>query len=171
VTVTHRGQTSAGPLQAPYPTGTILGSLSGSYHFYVVDKGSAPLQVDGPGETWLKPGAGPIGFSIQAPEGWTNLTVHRTTVMPGFLLEDVTGNDLSFTYDAPTLAQTFPNLDLEDRDGVMGVDTITLSVLLQGLDAEGNPQFRARQLLLQGEQLMRPLQKRSDDMFGSDFER
>jgi hypothetical protein len=86
-------------------------------------------------------------------------------------LEDVTGNDLSFTYDAPTLAQTFPNLDLEDRDGVMGVDTITLSVLLQGLDAEGNPQFRARQLLLQGEQLMRPLQKRSDDMFGSDFER
>ena len=45
------------------------------------------------------------------------------------------------------------NLDLSDDDGRTGVDTVTMSFLLSGIDSEGKTAHVARQLLLQGETL------------------
>ena len=59
----------------------------------------------------------------------------------------------------PRLAQDFPNLDLEDQDGKAGVDTVTMSFLAAGKDGAGADVFRARQLLLQGEELFAPPQQ------------
>ena len=38
VQVLHYGMTSAGPVQPPYPSGGVLGSSDGTFHFYVVPK-------------------------------------------------------------------------------------------------------------------------------------
>jgi hypothetical protein len=169
VNIWHNGQTSAGPTTMPYPSGNVLGSNAGEFHFYVVESGSQPLVVDGPENTWVKPGRGPIDYNITAPPGWTDVELQRTTVMPGFIMEDVTTPTLTYSYDAPALNADFPNLDLEDHDGITGVDTITMSFLLSGM-LDGQPVFRARQVLLQGEELMLPPQSRSEVVFVSGFE-
>lgn len=158
VTVTHDGQTSAGPTQEPFPSGSILGTMGGNFHFYVVEADSPALEIVGPEDSWVQPGLGPIGFDIQPPEGWTDLTVHRMTTMPGFQMEDRTLADLHYDYNAPALAVDFPNLDLEDFDGHYGVDTITISFLLEGTDEFAQKAYRARQCLLQGEELHCPPQ-------------
>ena len=83
---------------------------------------------------------------------------HKVT-MPGFILDDGTAASLSYTYDAAKLADDFPNLDLGDNDGLNGVDTITFSFLVSGDDAEGTRQHFARQIVLQGEELLVPAQE------------
>lgn len=51
IAVTHDGTTSAGPVETPYPTGSVLGAEEGSYAFYVVPKTSASLlTIDTPAE-------------------------------------------------------------------------------------------------------------------------
>ena len=72
--------------------------------------------------------------------------------MLGFILEEGL-TTTSHRYDAPSLARNFPNLDLLDSEGHTGVDTISISFFASGLE-EGKPSFRARQILLQGEELL-----------------
>ena len=50
-----------------------------------------------------------------------------------------------------------------------GVDTITMSFLLSGM-LDGQPVYRARQVLLQGEELMLPPQSRPEVVFVNGFE-
>ena len=165
----HEGQTSAGPTTMPYPSGNVLGSNAGEFHFYVVEAGSLPLPVLGPETVWVKPGHGSIDFSITVPPGWTEVELQRTTVMPGFIMEDVATATLTYSYDALALNVDFPNLDIEDRDGFTGVDTITMSFLLSGI-LDGKPVYRASQVMLQGEELMMPPQLRSGVIFIGGFE-
>ncbi len=159
VVTPFEGQTSAGQVTEPFPTGDILGSTNGTFHFYVVDKVSPPLEVDIPGYSWVEPGNGPIDIPVLPTDELSEVSVHRTTVMPGFLLEEADTSPTTYTYDAPTLSQDFPNIDLIDQDSRTGVDTITMSFLVSGVDGGGNTVHRARQVLLQGEELMAPAQE------------
>ena len=52
------------------------------------------------------------------------------------------------------LTNLFPNIDLDDEDLRTGVDTITMSFLVSGEDGGGQTVYRARQVLLQGEELL-----------------
>ena len=45
VDVLHDGDTSAGPVQQPFPTGGVLGSEAGSYRFFVVDPAAPSLNA------------------------------------------------------------------------------------------------------------------------------
>ena len=83
----------------------------------------------------------------------------HTVVMPGFILDEGTANTLSYTYNAQQLHNDYPNLDLYDQDGIAGSDTITMSFLVTGTDANGQRQHFARQVVLQGEELQMPAQK------------
>jgi len=74
--------------------------------------------------------------------------------MPGFILEEGTKTELTYNYDAVRLHQDFPNLDLSDADGRTGVDTVTMSFLVSGTDAEGKQVYQARQVRLQDEVLL-----------------
>jgi len=48
VTVTHTGLTSAGAVEAPYPQGSVLGSETGGFDFYVASVDAAPAVVASP---------------------------------------------------------------------------------------------------------------------------
>ena len=90
--------------------------------------------------------------------------------MPGFILEEFATGDLTYTLDAPALNADFPNLDLADPDSRYGVDTVTMSFLIGGTDGDGKRVYHARQVLLQGEELMLPAQRLSEAVFVSGFE-
>ncbi len=158
ISVRHEGRTSAGQVQQPYPTGDVLGSRSGEFYFYVVDPESGALTVDLPQTSWVEPGKGPIDLHLLQTDDLSNVNLHHTTIMPGFVLEEGMSDTLTYTYDAPLLNQTFPNIDLVDEDARYGVDTITMSFLVSGEDGDGKTVYRARQILLQGEELLAPSQ-------------
>ncbi|HVT43225.1 MAG TPA: hypothetical protein VMT00_02435 [Thermoanaerobaculia bacterium] len=168
VRVTFDGRTSGGQLTEPFPTGDVLGSRDGEFWFYVVEPTAAPLDVSAfhPMETtspagarFVRPADGVVTFTISPPSGLTNIELHTTTTMPGFILEEMASESLIYRYDADRLAQDFPNLDLRDHDGKTGVDTITISFLLSGTDASGTRRHHARQIVIQGEELQMPEQK------------
>ena len=88
----------------------------------------------------------------------TNVELYQTTVMPGFVLEQSKLASLTYNYNASTLAEDFPNLDLYSDDvgnGTMaGADTVTMSFLLTGTTSTGAQAYQARQVLLQGSRLL-----------------
>ncbi|HEY5610294.1 MAG TPA: hypothetical protein VIL97_03735, partial [Thermoanaerobaculia bacterium] len=166
VKVWHDGLTSAGQVTAPYPTGGVLGSREGEFYFYVVRPDISQLEI-GPMQQVVRPADGPITFTIAPPPGLSNVEMYYTTTMPGFILEQGVTSSLTYTYDAPKLARDFPNLDLHDADGFAGADTITMSFLVTGLDARGQRQYLARQIVVQGEELQMPEQKPSPKRRGA----
>src|SRR6185436_9589297 len=154
VRVWHDGAISTGArVTEPFPTGGALGSRDGEFYFYVVDPNAARLRLDAPGR-FVQPARQPLPFVVIPPAGLTGVEVHYTTTMPGFVLEEGTLSGFVYTYDAKKLAADFPNLDLEDIDGATGADTITMSFLLSGNDASGAQRHFARQIVLQGEEIL-----------------
>jgi hypothetical protein len=157
VEILFDGRTSAGQVSEPFPTGDVLGSREGEFYFYVVDS-SAP-QIDlAAMPQFVRPADGPITFQVQPPAGLSNVQLTYTTTMPGFILEESTQTSLRVVYDAAKLAKDFPNLDLHDADGLAGVDTITISMLLSGANATGKRRHFARQVVIQGEEVQMPEQ-------------
>lgn len=170
VLVTHNGQTSAGPTQPPYPTGHVLGTVAGEFHFYVVDPFSDRLEVNLPTTSMVEPARGPLQVSLVRPSDLENPRVHYIITMPGFLLEEGELPSFSYSYDATALHAQFPNLDLYDPEGFTGQDTVTMSFLVSGTDADGNPVHRSRQVLLQGEELILAAQRGASFIFANGFE-
>jgi hypothetical protein len=163
VSAWYTGRTSAGQVQQPYPAGDVLGSRSGEFYFYAVEPNSKPLEVDIPARSFVHPGLEAVDVDILNTGDVTDAELYHTTVMPGFILEEGAGSQTSYTYDARTLSEDFPNIDLEDEDARYGVDTITMSFFLTGENDDGEPVFQARQVLLQGEELMAPPQAPTKD--------
>jgi hypothetical protein len=159
VNVAYEGRTSAGQVQQPYPEGSVLGTTAGKFEFYVVEPTSTTLTVDIPEKSWVEPGNGPIDIDVLQTDELDDVRLHYTTVMPGVMMEQGSTNNPTYRYDAPELHKDFPNLDLFDRDARTGVDTITMSFLVSGTNGEGETEYRARQVLLQGEELLAPAQK------------
>lgn len=153
VSITHDGQTSAGPVEAPFPTGDVLGSDAGRFEFYVVSPASQVASVNLASQSIVQPGNEIVTMPLSAA-GLSNTEMHYTTVMPGFILDQGSSSSLNHSYDASALAQDFPNIDLVDADQRYGVDTITLSYLISGTNEQGDTEYRARQVLLQGEELL-----------------
>ena len=159
IRVTHEGRTSAGQLTAPFPQGSVLGGGNeGSFSFYVVDGESGALTTDQPPVSFVRPAEGPIDIGLNLVDDLSNTELNYTVMMPGFLLDQGTTNSDIYSYDSPALSTDFPNLDQFDKDNMAGVDTITMSFLVSGEDGGGNTVYRARQILLQGEELLAPPQ-------------
>lgn len=158
-----------GQIEAPYPSGDVLGSREGEFWFYVVDSHSTQVEVaHGDGLTngesalpvFLRPADGPAAFAVTPPPGLTNVEMHVTATMPGFILEEKRQTSLTYIYDAPRLAEDYPNLDLHDPGGVAdGADTITISFLVSGTDSSGARRHHGRQIVIQGEELQMPDQE------------
>ena len=157
VTATFDAPTSAGPMSAPYPTGTILGAVDGGFDVYVVASDTPSLPPGQP--PWsVVGGTGPVNLTIHAPLGTETGTVHYTIAMPGYLL--ASGNtsldhgSATIVYDPITLRQTFPNIDVGGRltDGPGLADTVWTSVALEAADGR----LYADPLTLQGPDVYLP---------------
>ena len=154
VQVTHQGATSAGNVEAPFPTGGILGGTGDKYYFYAVTKESKTARLKTPQISKL-PDSYELNFQLESKSNNSMTSLHQTTVMPGFLLEHNNAGQMSYKYNAQTLNKDFPNLDLQSGNSISrnGSDTVTFSFLLSGKNSEGETVYEGRQVLLQGEDL------------------
>ena len=136
VEVVHDGLTSAGPVEPPYPTGSVLGSADGRFRVYVVPKAAATIDFGLPdfGLYALEfdghlPGA--LRFFPRIPEGWSDVDGVYTISMPGFILADGTlepGEEgMEIVYDPVRLHEDFPNIDLRDRGGLERQELLSIS--------------------------------------------
>ena len=157
VSVVHEGGTSAGIVEAPYPSGSVLGSSNGEFNFYVASKGAQQAGiVDGLPDRLSNSAS--VELSLQLSNNSSPTNFQHTVVMPGFILSQNESSGTSFKYDAYTLNSSFPNLDLPggQLQRRNGADTVTLSFLAQTEGEDGSPVFAGRQVLLQGEQILAP---------------
>jgi hypothetical protein len=88
-------------------------------------------------------------LTVVPPPELTDVEIYFTTTMPGFVLEEGKLAGATYVYDPIPLARDFPNLDA-------GTETITISLFLSGKDASGAKRTLARQLVLQGDEVMMP---------------
>jgi hypothetical protein len=155
--VTFDGQTSAGQVSPPYPTGDVLGSREGEFFFYVADP-SAQLDIGSP-PRFVELGQEPVVFTVSTPVPLTNVTLCRTVTMPGWILDEGCDSSMTYTYDARTLALDFPNLDLGDVDGSGGADAVQISFFATGTDVAGRTRHFARRILLNAGEIHAPAQQ------------
>jgi len=159
--VTYDGITSAGQVQPPYPTGSILGAESGEVAIYVIsmDASAIPLTQPANADSVL-PAAQPFNVVGRAPEGWSGVTGHVTVTMPGYVLAsgplNAPGGSFSYNVSPRTLAQSFPNLDVVQAgtQTPTAADVVTITVFLSGTDAEGRPAFAARTVTMLGNRVI-----------------
>ena len=164
VQVLHDGETSAGSVEAPYPTGGVLGSANGRFQVYVVPKDGARVDFGLPDVGLYALGfdghlPAPLRFFPRIPEGWSDVHGVYTISMPGFILEEGTlepGEEvLEVVYDPARLQEDFSNIDLRERgEGEPGLsDEVFISVLLSGTDASGQRVHAAKVITLVGEDI------------------
>jgi hypothetical protein len=130
----------------------------GQFHFYVTEPGAQDLTLTSQPRLGRLPGAVPLVLEGEVPMGWTGVRGNATAIMSGYILEevdvDVSGGTFSYEFDPWTLHDDFPNLDVEvapDQAGL--VDTFTISLMLSGVDGTGKRQYRARTVVMQGQDL------------------
>ena len=160
VEVLHDGLTSAGPVEPPYPTGSVLGAEEGRFQIYVVARSSEPLDFGLPDLSFADvPNRPGISFFPRIPQSWSEIQGMYTISMPGFILEEgsltQSGDTLELVYDPVRLSREFPNIDLEAwSQPTTGLsDEVFISVLLSGNDGSGERQYAAKHLTLVGEDI------------------
>ena len=154
ITVTHRGMTSAGLVESPYPVGGILSEDVHSYKFYAVTKESEEAELATPLPNQL-PVSTALNFSFKSEPTSTYQLLNETTVMPGFVLSQAESSSLKYSYNAKELHVNFPNLDVDSNMPRSNVDTITYSFLLETRDQKGQRNYEAQQIVLQGDEIVR----------------
>ncbi|MDP7339709.1 MAG: hypothetical protein QF786_10370 [Vicinamibacterales bacterium] len=164
VEVLHDGETSAGAVEPPFPTGGVLGSDGGSYRFFVVDP-AAPTLNAGLGHFSIADlglshvAVDPIRVFLDVPAGWTNVAADYVIRMPGFILKTgqatLTGGQVEVVYDPVRLHEDFPNIDLSRRqDDEPGLaDEVMVTIYLSGTDSAGTSVNAAKLLTLVGEDI------------------
>ena len=159
--VMFEGQTSAGQVTEPFPSGDVLGSDDGRFYFYVVDKDSTLLANNLPRESQFEPEVNGdftnsnhfiMDIETTLPEGYSAVEAHVTTMMPGTILESKeldTSGPLIYTLDVSTLGLEVPNLDWEN--GL--ADLLTTSIFVEARDAENNPVHLGRVINFHGAEI------------------
>ncbi|MBK50809.1 MAG: hypothetical protein CMQ45_00290 [Gammaproteobacteria bacterium] len=157
VTVIHDGMTSAGPVEPPYPSGSILGATNDSFKFYVTSAGTLQAKISSTVPATL-PQSAKLALQLESGSEKPVAGMEYTAVMPGFILDQRTLSESNAVYDAFELHKSFPNLDLPSGELQRrnGSDTVTLSFLTHRADGAGSTVFEGRQVLLQGEQILAP---------------
>ena len=154
ITVTHKGMTSSGFVEPPYPVGGILSEDVHSYQFYTVTRESTEAELAAPLPLEL-PDSTALNFSFKSIATSNDQRMHQTTVMPGYVLSQTESKSLSYSYNAKELNLNFPNLDVDlNNRPRSNVDTITYSFLLETQVQKGQPKYEAQQIVLQGDEII-----------------
>ena len=142
LTVTHDGQTSAGPVFAPFPTGGPLTPDGRTFNFVVVD--STTHDVDWatdlssltPGEWFLD--RSDATFTTLLPDGWIGDSARLIVTMPGNVLidqqVDVTNSLVVWDMNGREMNRIATNFDT----GGGLYDTLTITLFADG-QIDGSP--------------------------------
>ena len=149
INVRHEGETSAGQIEPPPPSGTVLGAQGGHFQVFVLPADSAPLEWNDPRSDIAVPAAVPYNFNFPLPEDWTNVQVYHVVTTPGYLLDETplrpSGRSFSFQYNPTNLNKFFPNLENNGEGvGASASNVVTLTFVATGVDGNGTFQVRSR---------------------------
>jgi hypothetical protein len=148
IDVRHEGETSAGLIDPPPPTGHVLGTPGGSYSVFVVPPSAGLLTWENREDQPI-PAAIPYNFSFPLPGDWTNVQVYHVLTTPSYVLTDAplraTGVSFSYQYNPTNLSRDFPFLENNGQgSGPAASDVVTLTFMATGIDANGALQFLTR---------------------------
>jgi hypothetical protein len=133
------------------PSGGVLGVLDGAYSFYVVPHDAPVLDwsLSGDTVTTYAPGSR-LNINVRAPQGWTQTTARYETTTAGYHMQSadvqVLAQSIAYQFDPVNLADNFPIETSGGGAGARGGDTITVTFIIQGIDANGNDAFGIRRL-------------------------
>ena len=149
IQVQHNGLTSVGAIEPPPPSGNILGTGDGHFNVYVLPESGDALTWNDNRTDFDIPPALPYNFRFGVPESWTNVQIYHTLSIPGQVLEQgllrPAGTTLSYQYSPPILGDLFPNVEKgEQGSGASAGDTFTLTIVMSGIDPNGQLQIRSR---------------------------
>ncbi len=159
VRVEHRGWTSAGQVEPPYPSGGILGGDGARFYFYVLANERDLLDWNPRLTDTLIPPAVSYNFSFTLPPGWRNYGAHYTLATPAQIIETgeirLSGRSFTYLYNPTALAERFPFLEnLTRTPAQLGTerahltDQRFLTFYGSGIDETGTPRALARRFLL-----------------------
>jgi hypothetical protein len=148
IRVRHEGETSAGLIEPPPPTGDVLGTPGGRFSVFVVPRDTQLLQWDDKEDQPIPAGV-PYNFNFPLPGDWSNVQVYHVITIPGYVLVDeplrATGRSFSFQYNQTNLSKDFPNLENNGQgSGAAASDVVTLTLVATGVDADGQFQILTR---------------------------
>lgn len=155
ISVTHKGLTSSGAVEPPFPVGGILSSDVHNFQFYAVSKSSSEAALSESLPSKL-PISTQLNFAFESAEVNRTQSLYSTATMPGFVLSQGKSSSLEYSYNAKDLHQDFPNLDVVEGNSPPwdNADTITYSFLVETKNQQGEALYNAQQFTLQGEELV-----------------
>ena len=139
VLVTHDGQTSAGPVEPPFPTGGVLSPDGRTFTFVVEDEATARSSIttelsELPLTRWYER-IEKATFEAELPSGWEGDEARLVVTMPGIVLVDevvrVRDGRVAWTMVPDDLNRLALNFDSQWSIG----DTVTVTVHAAGGDA------------------------------------
>lgn len=135
-------------------TGTVPGTQGQPYQIYVLPADAPPLpsSLPDPIDELIQVGQ-PLNINALVPDGWTEISLSYSLTTPsGVLSQGVppsVGASIRYTYDAAALSRRVPSFEGNLRAaGPAASDAVSLTLVAQGLDAEGRAVIRARRYLL-----------------------
>lgn len=153
------GTSSAGQVEPPFPSGNVLGSDGGRFYVYVVAEDAESLAWSQVSDLSISAGF-PFNFTFDFPEGWTEIDGYVSSVFPTAIASDgevlIQGTALRYQFNPTNLSQQFSFYEgTEGRfDGASGSDTLTVTFAIVGLNENGQPDIRTRQVTIRHDRLL-----------------
>ncbi len=155
--VRHEGETSAGVVEPPPPTGGILGVQGGRFPVFVLPPNAEPLPWEQANIQNIPP-TSPYNFNFRLPDGWSDVEVYLVVTTPSYVLENGTirpsGSSFSYQYNTTRLHDIRPTL--ENNPGGAGAsssDVVTITFVITGVDGV-RFQIRSRTFTVMYDRLM-----------------
>ena len=155
--IIHDGMTSAGPVEEPFPTGSVLSPDGMSYTFVVTDPKTNVLAIrtdleEVPPSLWYCHNIQNAYFQAAVPTSMEVDRAHVTVTMPGTVLVDedviLESSEIRWDLDAKALNELASNFDVSP--GI--ADTITVTFFAEGT-VEGRPVQTAGMIVTHGARL------------------
>ena len=133
------------------PSGGVLSALEGGFSFYVLPADTAVLEwsLVGDTSTSYAPGSR-LNINIRSPQGWTQTSARYESTIAGYHMQSadvqVLAQSVAYQFDPASLAENFPIETSGGGAGARGGDTITITFIIKGVDADGEEAFGIRRL-------------------------
>ncbi|PJF41339.1 MAG: hypothetical protein CUN54_01830 [Phototrophicales bacterium] len=161
IAVRHEGDTSFGPVEPPFPTGSVLGAQDNSFPIFVVPANSPSLEWPSRNDFSIPPGL-PFNFSLAMPSDLSGRRVYRYVTTPGVILEgrvqDGARNTFEYQFNTDPLNTAFSNIEnmtqRAPRSGPAASDVISITIAVTGNDADGRPRIQTRTFTIMHDRLL-----------------